>query len=272
MKTKNETYFREQSKLPAPKGFVCIGPGSRNDPLENYFKSKDLWSVNCYEFLANLNGDSIEWTYCVRVRVWEEKFGPLNKEINMSKTKTLPTQFYVRTPSLELWNLVQTRLFELGFSWFRSQDLKPFPKGYGKEYCISVNFDLKDDPEDGGLGYSLFAFYKSSSMEEIQIADLFLAEIPKKEIVINYLPWNIIIQGDKCEVGCQKNISTGELVSFVNQLNQPDFGGSHKFYGFRVDLGRKGVSVEGKMITWELWDRFVKELNEIDKKNSKEKG
>lgn len=267
---KDNSYWIEQAKLPAPKGYVCVGKGDNEDPLCQYFKVHSDSSMSGIGLIQS--GDCEGWTYYAKVKEWEritnlifnrQTLDEQNKQ--NTNMKTLPAKFFVRTPTVEIWNLVQTRIFEFDFTWFDGKRLAQFPTIYGKDSCLGVTFD-----DDNRLGYSPVSFYKEEGMPEVQIADLFLTDLPKKETVINGLPWSVIIRGDQCDIGCQKNISTQKLVSFVNQINQADFAGGHHFNGLNVDLGRQGVFADGKCIPWETWDKLVKELNRVDKKNSKE--
>jgi len=85
MKTKNEEYFREQAKLPAPDGFVCIGEGDCKDHLNNYFHCDNIYRERKDgTFEKAWAGSTNHVKYFTPINKWEEKFGPLNKT-NMKK-------------------------------------------------------------------------------------------------------------------------------------------------------------------------------------------
>ena len=179
-----------------------------------------------------------------------------NKNTNM---KILPDKFYVRTPTAELWNLVQAKLFELGFSWCNGKKLTGFPGIYKQESCISVNNYDNDDR----LGYSPAKFYNEEGIEEVQIADLFLTETPKKEIVIDILPWKVVIRGEKCDIGCRKDIKVSDLVTFVDDIASDYATGSYAFNGIKINVGRNYVYVESYNIPWEKIEKFKGELKKL---------
>ncbi len=166
---------------------------------------------------------------------------------------TLPDKFYVRTPSPELFKIVQLRLFELGFKW-RGMESIIDRFTYGEQQCIGVLRDRK-------MTYSPEDIY--SEYPNVSITDLFLTEKPDPCKVINILPWSVIIRGDnKVDIGCQENIDIGRFKTMMAEM-----GGTEeiKLGTYQVKLGRSGFRAAGCYLTWETWDEFVKAFNAATK-------
>jgi hypothetical protein len=162
----------------------------------------------------------------------------------------LPDTFYVRTPTIEIYVMVQRRLFKMGFHWF-DRDLDT-SLCYGKDHCICKGFD-----NDEKLGYSPESFYKEDNIQEVSIADLFIAEIPKKQIVIEILPWSVLIDGQTVYIGAF-NVSLSFFKNFIKEMENPQ---NIIIANNVITKGRHGFIMEDEKITWETWDKFVAEFN-----------
>lgn len=162
----------------------------------------------------------------------------------------LPDTFYVRAPTVEISIMVQRRLFEFGFRWVVG-DLEK-TSYYRKDQCISKGFD-----NDNKLGYSPESFYKENNIQEVSIADLFIAEIPKKQIVIEILPWSVLIDGQTVYIGAF-NVSLSFFKNFIKEMENPQ---NTIIANNVITKGRHGFSMLDEKVTWETWDKFVAEFN-----------
>ena len=168
----------------------------------------------------------------------------------------LPDTFYVRTPTVEISIMVQRRLFEFGFRWIAG-DLEK-TSCYGKDQCISKGFD-----NDNKLGYSPESFYKENNIQEVSIADLFIAEIPEKEKIIEILPWSVLIEGQTVYFR-YTNVSISFFKNFIKEMENPQniiFGKNTIFKGRHGFVIRHGFVMEDEKVSWETWDKFVAEFN-----------
>lgn len=167
---------------------------------------------------------------------------------------TLPDKFCVRTPTVELYKLVQIRLFELGFEWSGRQGVIEELR-YGKSQTIGVYNKVMGYANDRN-------FY--SERAEVSIADLFLAEIPKKETVIDILPWKVVVREESADIGCRKDIALSFFKTMMEAIETPE---GISLDGYEVQAGRRGFKADGKSVSWETWDEFVKAFNTITKKD-----
>jgi hypothetical protein len=114
--------------------------------------------------------------------------------------KHLPATFYVRTPTPELFKMVQDRFFNLGIFWDRDKENGESRwQFYTEETCISFNYN-----DDNFLGHCHRPFYVKENITEISIADLFILspEPKKKTLEIKGAPWKIEIGPEIVSVGC----------------------------------------------------------------------
>jgi hypothetical protein len=162
----------------------------------------------------------------------------------------LPDTFYVRTPTVEIYVMVQRRLFKMGFHW--AVGGLETTLYYGKDHCICKGFD-----KDNELGYSPESFYKEKNIQEVSIADLFIAEIPKKQIVIEILPWSVLIDGQTVYIGVF-NFSLSFFKNFIKEMENPQ---NIIIANNVITKGRHGFSMLDEKVTWETWDKFVAEFN-----------
>lgn len=162
----------------------------------------------------------------------------------------LPDTFYVRTPTIELSVMVQRRLFKFDYKWF--DGAIETSMYYGKDHCICKGFD-----GDQRLGYSPESFYKENNIQEVSIADLFIAEIPKKQIVIEILPWSVLINGQTVDIGTV-NVSLSFFKNFIKEMENPQ---NTIIANNIIVKGRHGFSMLDEKVTWETWDKFVAEFN-----------
>ena len=116
-----------------------------------------------------------------------------------------------------------------------------------KEFIIAV---IKKKPKDKFLTKNQELYYKM---------------LKEKEIVIDILPWKVVVKGDKVDIGCKKDKSLQSLKDTVfNGFSS--MVGQKQFYGLDVHFGKNGFLVEGEMISWETWEKFVDELKKLDVK------
>ena len=130
------------------------------------------------------------------------------------KNQALPPFFYVRTPTVELYTLVQKKLFELGHNWcYGSKEVNEIPN-YGENHCIGI-FEKK------GLTYSSWdCYHKDFKYVEISIADLFLISSNKTKEIYGYQvtvsPETVKISDSTDWVELTR-ADFNELVKFVNE-------------------------------------------------------
>ncbi len=166
----------------------------------------------------------------------------------------LPDKFYVRTPNLELYKLVQIRLFELGYKWLNDSSLQD-NLNYGEKHCIGVNPVKR-------MTYSPKSAYPHHS--EVSVADLFLVETPKKETIINILPWKVVIHNGLVDIGCRKDIAIPFFQTMMNSIEGPD---GISLDGYETKASRRGFQADKKEVSWRTWDEFVKAFNAATKED-----
>jgi len=130
---------------------------------------------------------------------------------------------------------------------------------YKSNFWILRNTSVIDACADIGISNRT---YSKENWQEVQLHEFIsaLAEIPveQKEIIISILPWNVLIKGDKVDIGCRKDVRKAELIDFIESFD--DGQGNSQVWGIDVYPGRKGFMAESSFVSWETWDKFKKEL------------
>ncbi len=248
---KTNKYWIEQAKLPAPEGYVCIGKGSSkySEGLSSYFSRHDLFSEESgSQFLENNWHGNLDYKlYYVTIKTWEEKTGVKFKrsdesnenKTNMNKIKT------ESTPALAelVCEMMQGKAIDCRVKFFN----------FGYLYL--------DDTGVSQASNDFLNEYTEVSASEFIAALENLPDKPK-EIVIDILPWRVIIKGDKVDIGCKKDKN---LETFKNTIFNgfSSVVGTKDFYGATVYFGKNGFLVYGEMVSWETWGKFVEELKKV---------
>jgi len=234
------------SKLFAPEGFVCIGKGDNDFHLYKFFGGKD----NVYDYCPEEKRVSRTWNgsleykdYYVKKETWNETFKEfLTKEKEMNK-------IYTRADSAAR-ELVKKLAKSRGFHWSVDSDSEAWTiwtlgNETAPDLCLS-NYD-----------FDWWKKYKEVPLHEFIYQ---LGQIPEKvkEKEINILPWKVVIRGEKCDIGCKKDVSVESLKTFIKNL--PSYFGTMDMLGKRLSFGKDGFQVEGETISWETLAEFKKEL------------
>ncbi len=166
--------------------------------------------------------------------------------------KQLPDKFFVHTPTVELYQLVQKRLFALGIKWWNGETING-QFNYGDQTCLGY--------QDGDrLMYGDTTYYNNEKgYEKVSISDLFLVEIPKKEITITILPWTVVVRENEVDIGCKKGIDIGEAKTLARNVEVGK--GTTRLPGIKIESGRYGFTADGKDVTWAVWDKFMDAFN-----------
>lgn len=130
--------------------------------------------------------------------------------------KHLPAAFYVRTPTPELWKMVQERLFSLGFSWYlNGQNFLDCWGVYGPYTHIKNGKEC--------ISYGEWK-YRNEDIPEISIADLFLLspEPKTKNIEIKGAPWKIELGPEVVSIGCC-SFEKEELKKILGEIWNRDY-------------------------------------------------
>ncbi len=235
------------SKLPAPSGYVYVGKGGDGDlRLVNYFNrdSKNLYSYDYGVFKENWSGIDQNQQYYVPRNVWNETFKgdltPLNKKENMNKIKTKAdpaAREIVEKMCLARW----------GSGWKIDSHFSIWTLGGGGGGELQVAYDYSSWIED----------YKEVPLHEFIFE---LGKIPEKEKEkeINILPWRVVIRGEKCDIGCKKDVSLSSIINWCREL--PNYYGIKTILGIEVKIGKEGFMADGNFVSWETLEEFAKEL------------
>ncbi len=89
--------------------------------------------------------------------------------------------------------------------------------------------------------------------------------VPQKPVEIEVLPWKVVIKGDKFDIGCQKDKDISLLKKAIKYLESSEEG-IGEWLGYSVKFARHGFRVNGKLILWETWDKFIEEANKVIEK------
>lgn len=257
MKTKTEEYFREQAKLSAPEGFVCIGFGLGNDDdnLYHYFDDE------IHKIHIRGNGESTangffgcldDTLHYVKKEDWEEKFGPLNKQKDLSENNTENQR--VSTPLLKIKST--PALVELVCEIMQGK------MGDCRAKHFQFDYLYLDGGEVSRASNDFLKEYTEVSASEFIAALENLPDKPK-DVVIDILPWKVVIKGDKVDIGCRKDVKFADLVSFVDDITSDYATGIYAFSGIKVNVGRNYVYTESYNIPWEKIEKFKRELKKV---------
>ncbi len=116
------------------------------------------------------------------------------------KTYTkLPEKFSIFTPTQELSNVIQQRLYLHGYKWCDGESGSPFDNVDGDEPGKWIDAEYTGELE---LSYDT----NSNTDTILTVEELFSIPLPEeKPKVINILPWEVSLeQEDFVEIGCQE--------------------------------------------------------------------
>jgi len=139
-------------------------------------------------------------------------------------------------------------------------------KWYGSENWVLHNADTPGYSQRFDSGNNYWVTGDGDKYSEVPLHEFIyeLGKIPvkEKEIVIDVLPWKVVIKGDKVDIGCKKDKNLENFKDTVfNGFSS--MVGQKQFYGLDVYFGKNGFLVEGEMISWETWEKFVDELKKV---------
>lgn len=249
-------YFIQQSKLSAPEGYVCLGYGTGDCRIYDRFNSSQIYAYdNVEQFSSKWSGSLEDKLYYVSKENWEKVFGELDHKPKIKDMKNIYTKIVPAATEL-IYDLVKDksdppRVADGGDTiWVWGYESKTSPyKGFtpaSSSWLSSYGKDLKE--------VSLGEF----------ISEIEAAPIIQKDIVIDILPWTVVIRGNKVNIGCQHNVDLSTVKAGIKTIQKGE--GHLNVIGGSAKLSRKGWRMSGEaLVTWEVWDKFVEEFNRLVK-------
>lgn len=236
------------SKLFAPSGFVYIGKGNSEHFLKTFVNRQSLFSYysGTEVFKGNWDGSLERKDYFVTKELWNETFKEfLTEEKEMKNT----IRIYTKADS-EAWEIVKKMAKARGLGQYHvsnSDRVWILGDTLTKEKVIFDSADVKWSNEE----------YKEVPLHEFIYQ---LGQIPEKvrEKEINILPWKVVVRGEKCDIGCRKDVSVKSVINWCNSL--PGYYGIKTVFEMEVKIGKNGFEADSKFVSWGTLAEFKKEL------------
>lgn len=134
-----------------------------------------------------------------------------------------------------------------------------FSEGYASYFMLGRENNQPFDKIGSKNGAESYG-YKLVPVHEFIYALGQISAAPK-EVVIDVLPWILTIRGEKFDLGCRENNDISILKNALEYFgNISSLRFSREWLGMEVYGGRDGFRAGGKFVSWETWDKFVKEV------------